>query len=63
MCTLWRSQYAGTGAVSEAEAHFSTSEVLITFNCKSDVCASLALSNKHPYDERTAAPLKFYFKK
>lgn len=49
--------------LSEAEAHSSTSEVLITFDCKSGVCPSLAFCNKPTLNEKTAAPLKLYFKR
>lgn len=60
-CPSRSSQWTGTGTMSEAEAHLSTSDVLITFYCKSGICPSLALSNKNPQNEKTAAPLMLYF--
>lgn len=63
MMSMWRLWCSGTKAVSEPEAFLSTSEVLITFGHKSDVCPSSALCNKNPSSEKTLAPLEFHFKK
>lgn len=63
MRRMWRLRRPGTKAVSEPEAFLSTSEVLITFGHKSDVCPSSALRNKKLSSEKTPAPLEFHFKK
>lgn len=50
-------------ALCQKQKLITPPEFLIAFNCKTDVCPSLALSNKNIYDEKTAAALKLYFKK